>query len=106
MSPFVLLFRVSSNREKRRSTRSKSPSRTVSLRVRLNIECLEDRTLLTAHWLGNLAGPDGLQALIAPVIERDDTAAVVWDGGVHHAIAGPAACRAVPTTRCAPPSGN
>jgi subtilisin family serine protease len=88
MSPLSSLFRASSNCKKRRGMRSRSPSRTGILRVRLSVEPLEDRTLLTARWLGNLAGPDGLRALIAPVIERDGTAAVVWDGGVHHAVAG------------------
>jgi hypothetical protein len=88
MLQFPLPFRASSNRKTRQATRGSSSSRGLISRVRPSVEPLEDRTLLTAHWLGDLAGPDGLRALIAPVIERDGTAAVVWDGGVHRAVAG------------------
>src|SRR6516165_4492749 len=88
MSPFSLLYRASSNRKKRRFRRGTSPSRSLSARVRLSVERLEDRTLPTASWLGNLPGPDGLQALMAPEITPDGNAAVVWDGAVHNAVAG------------------
>jgi subtilisin family serine protease/protocatechuate 3,4-dioxygenase beta subunit len=38
--------------------------------------------------LGTLAGPDGLLAQNAPQVGSDGTTAVVWDGGVHRAVAG------------------
>ena len=88
MSPLSSLCRASSNRKKRRFRRGTSPSRSLSAGVRLSVERLEDRTLPTASWLGNLPGPDGLQALMAPAIAPDGNAAVVWDGAVHHAVAG------------------
>jgi subtilisin family serine protease len=56
--------------------------------TKLQLEQLEDRTLLAARWLGDLAGSAGTIARVAPVVEADGSAAVVWDGGVHHAVAG------------------
>src|SRR5262249_27630260 len=58
MSLFPLPFRASSNRKKRRATRCSSSLRSLTARVRLSVECLEDRTLMTiGTWsaLNNLA---------------------------------------------------
>jgi hypothetical protein len=60
MAPFSILFRASSNRKKRRFRRGTSPSRSLSARVRLSVECLEDRTLLSnGQWLTHITGLPG-----------------------------------------------
>jgi subtilisin family serine protease len=88
MSLFPTLFWSSSIRKKRSAMRRRWSTGKPICRVKLRVEQLEDRTLLTARWLGDLASPNGLPALAAPVVEQDGSAAVVWDGGVHRAVAG------------------
>src|SRR5262249_38969226 len=57
MPLFSLPSRASSNRKNRRATRRRSASRGVMSHVKPNVECLEDRTLMTGTWttLANLA---------------------------------------------------
>jgi hypothetical protein len=67
MSMFSLPSRASSNRKRRRATRSSSPARSVMSHVNLNVECLEDRTLMTGTWttLANLApSPTGIGTMM------------------------------------------
>ena len=60
MSAFSLLYRAASNRKKRPLRRGNSLSRSLTARVRLSVECLEDRTLLSnGQWLVHITGLPG-----------------------------------------------
>jgi hypothetical protein len=79
MPQFSLALRASSNRKKPRLRHGTRAARRLSARVRLSVECLEDRTLLsTGQWLAHVAGLPG----DTRQVQIDAAVALLHDAGL------------------------